>query len=61
MMDLTFDILKHEILLARVSQENTNSICLLEKLGMSYYKSVPNGWDNQKDCLYRLLRNPALV
>jgi [ribosomal protein S5]-alanine N-acetyltransferase len=61
LIDLTFDLLKHEILLARVSPENINSICLLEKLGMSYYKSVHNVWDAQKDCLYRLLRNPAHV
>jgi RimJ/RimL family protein N-acetyltransferase len=61
LIDLNFNLLNHEILLARVSPENTNSIYLLEKLGMSYYKSVANVWDNQKDCLYRLLRNPALV
>jgi RimJ/RimL family protein N-acetyltransferase len=61
LIDLTFDLLKHEILLARVSPENTNSISILEKLGMSYYKPVPNEWDNQEDCLYRLLRNSALV
>jgi RimJ/RimL family protein N-acetyltransferase len=61
LIDLNFDILNHEILLARVSPENTNSICFLKKLGMLYYKSVTNMWDGQKDCLYRLLRNPRFV
>lgn len=61
LIDLNFDLLNHEILLARVSPENTNSICFLKKLGMLYYKSVTNMWDGQKDCLYRLLRNPTLV
>jgi RimJ/RimL family protein N-acetyltransferase len=59
LIDLNFNLLNNKFLFARVSPENTNSIYLLEKLGMSYYKSVPN-LDNPKDYLYRL-RNPALV
>lgn len=57
LVDLTFNLLKKDIVLARVSPMNPNSISLLTKIGLSYYKPVPNLLEPQKDCLYKLERD----
>jgi ribosomal-protein-alanine N-acetyltransferase len=54
LIDSAFKVLKVDRVVARVNSDNAASVCILKKLGMTYFKLVPYSLHDQKEHLYVL-------
>lgn len=54
LIEYAFEVLKLDRVVARVNSDNAASVCILKKLGMTYFKLVPYSLHDQEEHLYVL-------